>query len=272
MRPETDAGLAEEFEAYLVSADGTVSEEPITDPVAWARAFVAMMAEVPPVDRGSLLEFNADGLASARQHATAAQILAGVDEEPAPAGAAEPRPAHTFPAIDPGDGNGRSDWPGWVRKIRDSLSGLTIETFLPWLAAQQTVISRAPIAQRMLVIKAIHARCVALGLTLPEWVAEQVKNSTPMSARPAAEPSAAAITAAPATVDRDRRWADDMLHQIAEARTALAFDELTRLATTQTVMARLRREKPALFREMEQAFNTKYAELHPGRGQQNDTE
>jgi hypothetical protein len=63
-----------------------------------------------------------------------------------------------------------------------------------------------------------------------------------------------------------------MLHQIAEARSAAAFDELTRLATTQTVMARLRREKPALFREMEQAFNTKYAELHPGRGQQSDTE
>ena len=256
---ETDAAPAPEFEGYVVSADGEVAGEPFTDPVAWARAFVTMIDEAFPGDRGAILEFNDATIADARQHAAAAQILAGVDEEPMPAGAAaEPEPPRVFLPVDPAGSDGKPDWSGWVRQIKTLLPHLAVDTFMPWLAVQQTMIGQAPVAQRMLGIKAIHARCMALGLILPDWVAALVKGAP----KPAAEPPAAATTPA---VDHDRKWADDTLRLIAETTTGSAFDELTRMATTQTIMVRLRREKPGLFAEMEKAFDDRFAFFHPAK-------
>jgi len=224
--PETTDVRDPGFEHYLIDEVGEF-DGPYLDPVKWAQAFIDLYGRTR--DKATFLENNADALSEARRAPVADQLLAVTSEtRDLPAVTALTVATHR---------DGKPNWPDYVNTFRHVLFGWRGD--LPaWFEAQRAVMSGAPLANWLLLVKHARERCEQLGVKLPEW----------MDKPPVANDS-----------DRDRRWVDEFKAYIGTLHDEAEIAGHAKSEAVQTVMRRLRREKPPLFEEADQAVADRLA-------------
>jgi hypothetical protein len=212
------------FEAMLIDQFGEPAGATITDPMTFARTILAGWGELTPEQRTAMLEFNEGAIEEARQHPEAAAMLRELDEEPVPQ--AESRSESTGAktvAVKPGRG-GKDDWPGYVRDLKAAMEGVFPPDFPAWLEAQRATLAQAPIASRVLAVRAIVARAYEASVPTPSWLGESIRQDRPPN--------------------EDEIWAEKTIAEVQEIRTRPVFGTFVR--NINPVMERLKREKPAL--------------------------
>lgn len=237
------------FEHFLIDEVGDHAEEPFLDPVLWAKGFIDLWQRCSAAARPMLIENNDEALADARQFPIADQLLTVTDAE------AE------LPADPPligiaQDRSGRLDWKGYAQAFRTSLFGWHSD-LEPWLDTQRARMTEAPLATRLLLLKACRERAEQVKTELPEWViglAGPAKPPADMAGRPS--------TGAPS--GSDERWAGDTIEHINTLATAQDVNDYAAAGAVQAVMRRLRRENPALFDRVDNAVANRLAELGEG--------
>jgi len=221
------------FEHYLIDEFGEF-DGPYLDPVKWAQAFIDLYGRTR--DKATFLENNADALSEARLAPIADQLLAVTSET-------RDLPSVTTLTLAK-HRDGKPNWPDYVNGYRHVLFGWRGD--LPaWFEAQRGVMSGAPLANWLLLVKHSRERCEQLGVKLPEWMDKP--------------PSPANDTA-----DRDRRWVDEFKAYIGTLQGEAEITGHAKSEAVQTVMRRLRREKPPLFEEADQAVADRLAALGEG--------
>jgi recombination protein RecT len=245
---EPDTG----FEAVLVNSQGEPGEQIFINPASWAVAFTQLW-HTEGEDQDALREHNADALADAMEFEQAKRILFATLDRPV-----EEPPIET---IQPPVIAGKTSAPGYVKLIREALPALSAGRFVQWVDAQREVLEHCPPAQRMLAIKAISGRAGELGLNMPDWIGDLIKAkpATPPAAPPDAPPGSEVATL-PAK-SADERWVDARLAEMPQITTRAALEELLGSSAVQTMMSRLRRDKPTLFDICDRAFFAKFEQF-----------
>lgn len=222
---------------------------------------------------GAIIENNGDAIDQARGDADAAVILARLDEEPPPAGSEEPPPNDDVtgtgeeageqmdapmvyaPVLPPMD-RGRPQWTAWLGLLRDDLATIDPQYLDSWTEAQRSPLTASAMAQRALAVKAIVSAYASRDLPAPPWLNQILLAPKPAPADTAPKPT---------QHEKDKRWVEDRIADLnAMANDAAGrqhFDTLVLSTNTRTVMARLRRDDPDLFKVAENAFNTKNDKL-----------
>jgi recombination protein RecT len=269
------------FEAYLIGPDGEVEGDVFVDPVAWARAFLDLGRGASPAQMMAMLEHNEDALAEARQAPIADQLLAVRDE-------ARDLPSPSLMILGK-TRDGKPDWKNFVGAFRDVLFGWRGD-LAAWLDVQRHVITQAPLAQRLLLVKAIRERGDQLKAGLPEWVLE-------MTGRP--EQRAGQVSDQSGQLagqHPSEGWSDpghdpdgagqqgeqgeqgEPIFQTADERQAYFLVKIIRGMTNiediqnrvsaqqpQELMRKLRHANPALFASTEAAINARIEEVRAGQ-------
>ena len=236
-QPPTDVHIPG-FEAYLIGPDGEVEGDAFVDPVAWAKAFVAIAETASPDELQALTEHNADALEDARRAPIADQLLAVRD-------VAEDLPAPTVMVVGE-KRDGSPDWRGYVAAFRDICFGWRGD-LAAWLEVQRPVITQAPMAQRLLLLKVIRERGDQLKAGLPEWVIAMAKPEAPAAREEEPTP--------------DEIWCADLIEEVDACETIPAVQEVVNRPEVQARMKRLSREKRPLFLSTEHAVDLKIASL-----------
>lgn len=249
------------FEAMLVDATGDiVGEDPLTDPLAFARAFMMLWREAGR-NRDVLREYNADALEDvSRLSVKAAELLSEMEaeedagEEDAQGDDGQSAQKMSFVAVEVPTDRGKQSWTGYVKSLKDAMSHLRSDQMHAWAEAQHATLTACPAAQRALAIRAISETCGRLGITQIAWLSGLVR-------RPAATNDAAP----PATegLSSDERWVNARVAELEAISDRAKFDEIATSTAVRTVMARLRRDNAALFERANAAFTGKNRELTP---------
>lgn len=225
------APKAPAFEHYLIDTAGEPSPEPYVDPVVFATDFIKLYQHASARERETLAENNEMALEEARHLPIADQMLAVVnpDEE-------APGNPPTIPIAQ--ERGGRPDWRKYATDFRAVLFGWrgSLEV---WLDAQREHMERAPLASRLLLVRMVRERAEQIRQSMPEWLADLAKPGP----------------------DPDERWAEGFIAHLASLREATDVTEYARSGAVQTVMRRLRAEKPSLFERVDAATAERLAEL-----------
>ena len=246
------------FEAYLISSDGEVEGEVFVDPVAWARAFIGIAETCTPDELAAMTEHNEDALNDARRFPIADQLLDVREPE-------RDLPAAT-PLVPGKLRDGKTDWKGFVSAFRDILFGWRGDLGI-WLEAQRPVITSAPVAHRLMMVKAIRERGDQLHAGLPDWVISMIGKAEQKAGQEAdstrSEPTE--------TKDdgqfegghqdglifptADERWAETMLRQVRAFTSVNMVADYVRADEIQAQMKRLSKENRPLFLSTDKAVN-----------------
>jgi recombination protein RecT len=244
------------FEAYLIDEAGEF-DGPYVDPVAWAKAFIALFDKTS--DKPTYLENNEDALAEARRFPVADQLL---DVTHAPRDLPPPTTLH----VSVGRG-GKPDWADYVNGFRHILFGWRGDLAL-WFEAQRKAMGDAPLATRLLLIKAARERAEQVQTPLPEWVgalagpAQKAARPTERKTAPDTVPDTASDIPPP---DANTRFAEGVEAHLKTLKIADDVRAYGRSDAVQTVMKRLRGiEPPALFNRVEAAFAKRLTALGAG--------
>jgi recombination protein RecT len=262
--PPRQQTAAPGFEAVLIDAGGEASDAVYDSPAAFARAYMALWHVADQAEDASaidaLAEYNADALADAAQGSEDAQRILAATQAHKPAD--EPVKQNVRPpivAVEPPEDRGKTSWPGYIKLLKATLAEVTAEEFGAWAAAQRAALERCPTAQRVLAVRAIAETAGMRKVEQPLWLGDLIKakEKPPASAPPPAEPPAEPVT------DADEKWVNNRIGEMHEITTRDAFDQLVGSGAVRTIMARLRREKRALFDRADAAFSAKHQALPP---------
>lgn len=260
------------FEGVIIDHTGNIlREEPYTSTTECTDALLIYYRGLSAEEASAFLEHNADLIEELR---TAHQI--GLAELDAPPEAATPT-VLVGVSVPPGR-SGKPSWPDYLKAIREAVANTPVATLSTWIEMNRDTLSACPMAQRLLAVKAITTRCNEVNQTPPAWlanilkpapapaqreVAQQQQPQEPDDGWPGPDTATGQVTPPQTTADdRDERWADSQIKEvetfraIVPAQEALArFEQLAEAAAIKTVMSRLRREKPATFQRVSDAFN-----------------
>ena len=238
--PASTAGTDPGFEHYLIDEAGDY-DGPFVDPIAWAKAFIALHARTK--DMVTFLENNEQALADARRAPIADQLLAVTDEN------RDLPPAATLAVVKRRDG--KDDWADYSNGFRHVLFGWRGD--LPaWLEMQRATMQRSPLATKLLLVKMVRERCEQLRVELPGWIGGLI---TPVTARNAA---GAAPDSDP---DPDEPWVRETIAHIRSLAEPDAIRAFAASGAVQTVMRRLNREKRLLWDRVDAAVGERLDEL-----------
>jgi recombination protein RecT len=229
------------FEHYLISEAGDW-EGPFVDPVAWAQAFIHHFEAVHNRERDTYLENNAEAIEAARAFPISDQLLEVMNTE-------RDLP-DVVPLVVATRRDGKRDWADYVNTFRHVIFGWRGDMMV-WLDAQREAMDAAPIATRLLLVKAVTERCTQLSVLMPVWVSDLAK--------PKAKPD----PAQPNTVTEhaDDRWINSTATYIASLPTRKAVEDYAKSNAVQTVMRRLRKDDPARFAKAEGMFTEQLSAL-----------
>jgi recombination protein RecT len=249
-----------DFACVLVDVHGEASEEMFTDPVAFARAYAAMWQKVNEEEDAqgldALADFNADSLADAVLLSAEAQAILQRD-------ASAPEEASTQQAIEPPVERGRINWVSYVKSLKAAAQTVGPDFFLAWADAQRDTVARCPPSQRPLAVRVIADAAAAARCERPTWLAALLNpRERPAAPPPTEEPPPASDE----PLDDDEQWVEARLKDLTAIHSRAAFDSLVRSSAVRSTMARLRRDRPALFTRADAAFSLKHGEL-PAEGE-----
>jgi recombination protein RecT len=245
-----------EFGAVLVDATGEPSDEFFIDPVAFARAYAALWQALGADAREAIAEHNADAITDAvLMSPEAEQILQRLEASPA---APEPAPSQT---IEPAQDRGKVLWADYVKSLRSAARAQSAASFAAWADAQREVIGRSPPSQRALAVRALKEASDALNIRPLPWLAELLRPKERTTEGPTQQAAGEAL-------DDDEQWVADRTREVRGIDNRPAFDALVRSKPVREMMARLRRDRPALFARADAAFSAKHAELPPAEDMQ----
>jgi ERF superfamily protein len=240
-----------DFEAILIDADGEPQDAMYDNPRVYAEAFVALWRGAHLDQQRALFEYNADGLDAA--HAYAADILDVMVEQ---------KVLPPIAVVEPPAERGKPSWAGYVKAIRLAMTTLDRERFEEWTLMQRATIEKAPLAQRVLVVRAIVEVAGTMDVHPPQWLGELMRK--PATAEKSASNVAEEINTPTEPVsDVDEKWVNNRIAELVDITDRDQFDMLIGSLAVRTVMARLRRDKPALFGRADAAFSTKHQALPP---------
>lgn len=253
--PARAASLDSGFAAVLVDADGEPLDTLYDDATAFARAFMALWTNAGPRAE-ALIEHNADAIEDAQDDPVAADILLGMQ---AGAEAVEQKVSPIYAAVEPSMERGKPAWPAYVKALKADLDAVPIRDLPVWVAAQRNVLESCPMAQRMLAVRAIHAK--ADGMVLPDWLSEMLRAKAAPASVPdgEVEPSEPASTASEPSADE--KWVRWVIGELGRTQTRADYDTLCGHPAVKSTMARLRRADAALFNRADRAFQTRNDEL-----------
>ena len=263
-----------EFETVLVDAFGEIVGE-YTDPVQFAAGLSAAYAKAFPLDRGNLLEHNADGIDDARRQSVQARGIIDAmlaNKEATPPVESTPASGGMFTQAEPvavPQINGKPSWPTWSKVVREEMVTINAADALEWIEAQREAMGKAPPPTRIVVAKAMVALLEGHGLTNPDWLSAPKPPAQPAqdaaATQPAQEQAEKPVDVAPPSKDEQR--GQEMIRDLGAIAPDVAgrghFDTMVKLETTRVFMARLRRENVELFNTIREAFEKKNAELPP---------
>jgi phage RecT family recombinase len=231
------------------------------DAVLFAEALLKLWNEATDADQtAGLLEYNADGIADARTVPEAAALLDALNT---PRDFTAPPPVFT-PVEPPSDRGGKPDWAQWLKLCKVEIGQIEQKHVGLWAEAHRAVLSQAPSGPRIQVVRAIDMAMNGAGLARPAWLAEvAVAESKPAAAPPAsvesAPPPASPAPSAdpPKRDDADTIWARRTLARIAQYSNTRELREEMFATAVVRKMDRLKRERPDLFNQVNQAATVK---------------
>jgi hypothetical protein len=248
-----------DYDAVLIDEHGEVVGEGFENAKQFAHAFVGLWLKADSAARALLIEYNGDSIEEARVMPDAAELLRTLDE-------AEPEdsalPEFVLSAIEPPADRGKVSWAGFVKLLKAALVDVPAEHFHDWARVQRTQLEACPMAQRVLCIRALAETAGRLGVAQPDWLGAIIKAKAivdlgapkqPETAK--AEPEAEPVT------DADERWVNARIADLATMDSREEFDALVGSNAVRTLMARLRKDKRALFDRADAAFSAKHASL-----------
>jgi hypothetical protein len=239
---------AAEFEAILIDASGEPGDALYSHPREFMEAFITLWRGAhSPEEQEALKEYNADALEASRPDA--ADIL---DQMMVKQNVLPPEVA-----VEPPIERGKISWPAYTKLIRHVLTTLEKRQFEEWTTAQRATIEKAPLSQRVLVVRAIAETAGAMDITPPQWLGDLMRK--PVSQNPAQDE--APETQAEPVSDTDERWVNARIAELGGMTDRVEFDQLIGSLAVRTTMARLRRDKPELFARADAAFTKKHQAL-----------
>jgi cation transport regulator ChaB len=254
-----------DYDAVLIDENGEVVGEGFEDARQFAHEFVKRWIKADDAARALLIEYNGDTIEEARAVPDAAELLRALDEEPTP----EEHAAAAFElhAIDVPADRGKPSWPGFVKALKAAMADVPAEHFHDWAVVQRPALESCPMAQRVLCVRALAECSGRLQVGQPDWLATILRakgvvevSSAPATSKPA-EPATPAPAEAEAVTDPDERWVNARIAELGDMHEREPFDALVGSNAVRTLMARLRREKPALFARADAAFSARHAAL-----------
>jgi ERF superfamily len=247
LEPDTRGRI---FEAILIDADGEPQDRLFDNAREFARAFAALWQKANTQQRAALSEYNSDGLDAA--HDDAADLL-----DPLMAAVVEQIVLPPIAVVEPPVERGKISWPAYVKAIKQAMVTLDRTRFDEWVMVQRETISNAPMAQRVLAVRAIADAAGTMDIAPPKWLGDLMR-------RPASQkspPNEASDTPADQEIDRDEEWVNGRIAELAGISERAEFDQIIGSLAVRTVMARLRRDKPELFSRADAAFTAKHQAL-----------
>ena len=282
--PATEAA-APQFEAVLYAADGHAVGDGViyADPAEYARDLEVLHRATFPAYHQVLLEHNADGIEDARKASDEAEtIIVNAMAETAPGPLSPGELAVVVPVV-----RNRPSWSGWIEALKAAQADLEPETAPAWIEAQRQAVESALPSAKLQAVRLLHATARRLSLPLPAWFATVVAAEEPPPPETPPEPdrlppgsiaqeeTLPREPAPPAEAKRDRDdiWADDFLGVINDAGSDGEVVNFCRYQSTVTVMDRLKREKPDLYRRVFDGIDAKRAALkaHKENGNEPNT-
>lgn len=235
------------FEAVLIDEAGDITSEPFTDPVAFARAYVTLWNGLDIPGQEAAREFNEEALTEAFQNASAKAILTDTEVKQ------KVQPA--IAVVEPPVERGKTSWAGYVKLLKAKLMEVGVGEFGAWVAAQRDTLEKCHMAQRALAVRAITETASMLRVDQPLWLADLIRAKD--------KPANPSTGEAEPVTDADERWVNNQIAEVRRITTREGFDQLVGSTAVRTVMARLRRDKPALFVRADAVFTDKHLAL-PG--------
>lgn len=269
------------FSSDLIDAFGEIlgTHE---DARAFAQAFLALWQQASDDEqREALREYNADGLAFAREIPEASAVLDQMDAPPP----SEETPVFT-PVEPPLYRNGQPDWAGWLRLCKIEV-GQAEPAHLPhWLEAHRDILPRAPSGPRLQLVRAVDSALAGTGLSLPSWLVDIMEGKpaapsaesesgspsrpregspTPQETPPHETPSQEAAESPPEPEpdpkDRDAIWARRTLARLKQFNDARGLKEEMTASAVQKKMQRMKTERPELWKAVSDAANRRMHDL-----------
>ena len=246
------------FAHYLVDAEGEVTADLFTDAGRFAEASVALWAAGG--DPAVLAENNADALQAAYLWPSAAALLNTLPLI-LPAGDVAPDPM----AIPMRMGAKGPDLAGWVKLAVAAIAPLDTAGRVAWKAANLPTYEPFPASRKMEIAKALAAPQGAAPAPAKAVPAAQgsliggAVASARQQAQPAAVPGAGSSTVQPAA-----EWAKEVTDQLS---TLITLPSVVALAGRLRVrMDQMKQDDGGVWREVDQAFIRRMAELAPPPG------
>ena len=252
-----------DYDAVLIDENGEVVGEGFSDATEFAHRFVGLWLKADAAARALLIEYNADTIEEAREAEAAADLLRVLDEAELEDNA--PKVFELY-AIEPPADRGKVSWAGYVKLLKAALGDIPAEHYTDWAFVQRPELEKCPMAQRVLCVRALAETAGRLGVAQPDWLgsiisAKKIVETAPVKppVEPVVEPPATAE--AEPVLDADERWVNTSIAQLATMSERDAFDALVGSNAVRTFMARLRKDKPALFARADAAFSAKHQQL-----------
>jgi recombination protein RecT len=245
------------FDEVLVSQYGEIDSEH-TSEMTYAHALVRVIKACDPEDRPNVFEQNEDAIEKLKAMPAAWKLVEPLFDEDDQAEVEtggdgqddEDAELVDFGPIAPPMGRGdKTDWPGWLKLIREAMVTIHGDELLQWLEPQRPHIEASPMAQRAQAVKSIREAFGIERVQVPQWLAEAISTKGKNQS------------------EKDASWVEDRLSDIAkmmnDPKGRLEFDALTGSMQVKTVMARMRHENAPLYDRLNEAFGKKNRALPP---------
>lgn len=259
------------FEAALIDEFGDMIGE-YTDAYAFALAVGEQWHQAK--NKAAVIEHNEDAIDLARSFDRAAAVLAVLDEDPnTGGGGAGARMADDDPLLKPVPvpmRGSKQDWMGYRREFSATMAKIPGERIIAWLETQRSTLQGAPAAHRPMLVRDIENELTPQNIAVPGW-------ATALKPKPRAAAEQQEEEPPPpddedrdgdpqtGTTNPDEIWAADTIAAMnafsADRAGAQGFDKFVASKEVRDVMIRLRKEKSALFDQVDRASGAKYARL-----------
>jgi hypothetical protein len=186
-------------------------------------------------------------------------------------GAHDPRddaPPYKPVVVEPPIERGKPYWPKWVQRFKAAIEDvpLPFDNLETWAQAQRETIARAPMAQRLLAIRAIDTAFAPHDM--PTWAADLVKADPLPGADKEPDPSSAVqakrvLSESGVSEEADAQWVEERISDLLLIQTRASFDHLVNDNAVRNRMNRLRHERPQLFEKADAAFGVAHRRLPP---------
>lgn len=236
---ETTTGTTETTEASgfdwpLFDQIGeTIGETTYEQPVAWAKAFIALWEKTGPDMRGALEEHNADAIDAAVEASEEAAAILGDTEAPA-------LEVVALQVI-----RGKADTIGYLRDLKNHMATLTSEDFNRWVDLQRPTIMGAAASTKLSAMKVIALKATELGLPAPGgWDKPPSNGAAPMSA----------VAGAGHEESKDGEIERRIIEHLDTLNTVAEIQAYSNTAAVKVPRDRWQREAPARVTTIDSAF------------------